>query len=322
MNQSEAVEVDSERGPSAGQCLQQAREALKLSIDDVAESIRISSSKVAALESGVIHDVGAPVFVAGYIRAYARIVGLSADELVAGFEGLEHLNEGSVPLASGHVSKKIGRLSNELPASFSLAAGRRWSFLVRGLGIMALLLVVAAGAFGLFKSGVLPTSQSTDAAHGLMSLPEQSSAQDELGSEQILAIPGQSATTTDQSEEGGELSIPLPLQHAGNQPSSLTTPAIGSVEAQTTAATTLDELSLHFKDDSWVEIHDARKQRLIHQLARAGQVHTFKGVTPFALVLGYVPGVSIFLNGEAVDLSRYQGRRLVHLSIGEAINVN
>jgi len=82
-------------------------------------------------------------------------------------------------------------------------------------------------------------------------------------------------------------------------------------------------LSLYFQDDSWVEVHDARGERLIHQLARAGQTHTLHGVVPFAVVLGYVPGVRILLDGEAVDLGKYQGRRLARFSVGgEAANEN
>ncbi len=322
MSKPEEIEVMNDNGPSAGQRLQQAREALKLSIDEVAERMRIGTGKVAALENGAINEVGAPVFAAGYIRAYARIVGLSADELIAGFGGLEHLNENSVTPASGHVPNKIGRLDNELPANFSLANGRRWRPIMRWLGLLLLLLVIVAAAFWLLKSGMLMSSESTHEHAELMSLPEQSSLTDEIDDSQMLAIPGQAAVDPERAEDASAIVIHLPLQIDSEQQSSVTEPG-ETVAVQVADAGQLNELSLQFQDDSWVEIYDARKQRLIHQLARAGQTHTLQGMAPFSLVLGYVPGVAISLNGEAVDLSGYQGRRLVHLTIGDAAaNVN
>ena len=85
----------------------------------------------------------------------------------------------------------------------------------------------------------------------------------------------------------------------------------------------MNELALYFQEDSWVEVHDARGERLMHRLARAGQSQTLHGVAPFAVVLGYVPGVTILLDGEAVDLGKYQGRRLARFSVGvETANEN
>lgn len=321
MSKSGEIEVASDNEPSAGERLQQAREALKLSIDDVAERICIGSSKVSALENNAIHEVGAPVFAAGYIRAYARIVGLSADELVASYESLEQLNESSVTPASGHVPKKIGRLKNELPANFSLANGNRWGSLLRWLGIIIILLLIVAAAFWLFKSGKLVSAETDDASTELVPFSEQSSLANEADDAELLAIPGQSTIAPVDTEESASLSIPLPIQ-PDNEASMLVDELAAQTLGESDVSAPLNELSLHFQDDSWVEVHDARKERLLHQLARAGQVHTLRGVTPFSLVLGYVPGVSILLNGESVDLSHYQGRRLVHLTIGETVNVN
>jgi len=76
------VETEAGTAPVPGERLRLAREALKLSQQDVAERIRINVDKVAALEADEIARVGAPVFAVGYIRAYARIVGLPADELI------------------------------------------------------------------------------------------------------------------------------------------------------------------------------------------------------------------------------------------------
>ncbi len=59
-----------------GNKLREAREARGLSLDDVAHVTRIPRSSLALLEEGRADKLPAPVFVRGFIRAYARAVGL------------------------------------------------------------------------------------------------------------------------------------------------------------------------------------------------------------------------------------------------------
>jgi cytoskeleton protein RodZ len=78
------------------------------------------------------------------------------------------------------------------------------------------------------------------------------------------------------------------------------------------------ELVLVFNDDSWVEVTDARGERLIYRLAKAGMSHAVTGVAPFDVQLGYVPGVEVFYDGAPYDLSRYAGRRSARFRVGTA----
>ena len=73
---------------------------------------------------------------------------------------------------------------------------------------------------------------------------------------------------------------------------------------------------MSFTADSWVEVEDARGQRLVYDLGKAGTTRSVIGVAPFNVQLGYVQGVVISYNGAAYDLSRFAGRRSVRLHIG------
>lgn len=314
--ESTSIEVDVETGSSAGERLRQARESLKFSVQDIAEKIRIDVSKVCALENGDVESIGAPVFAAGYIRAYARIVALPADELIAEYEGIGHINAASTHSISENDSTSLGLFSGELPAAFSMGKkSRRWRLLVRWMGMGILIAVIAILALWFFKGGNLLSPVISGGNSESMNFPQDGSLKTEADGRQALVIPGQEDyVPTPESDAAGMVSLAPLSPDVQDDSVSLAESENNQMPMQ---AAILDELNLQFQDDSWVEVNDARQQRLIHQLARAGQVHTLHGVAPFSLVLGYVPGVTILHNGETVDLSKYQGRRLVRLIVGK-----
>ena len=65
-----------------GRKLTRARRQHKLSLQDVAEELCISLYYLKALESGHLGKLPGPVYALGFLRNYADLVGLNADELV------------------------------------------------------------------------------------------------------------------------------------------------------------------------------------------------------------------------------------------------
>ena len=72
--------------PSAGTLLREAREARGLTLDDLARTLNLQPRIVAALERDDHDALPAPTFVRGYIRSYARLLGLPVDPLLADHE--------------------------------------------------------------------------------------------------------------------------------------------------------------------------------------------------------------------------------------------
>src|SRR6187549_3952284 len=62
-----------------GSCLRRAREDRALTIGDIAVSTKVPRSAIELLESGTLAGLPAHVFVRGFIRSYAKAVGI-ADE--------------------------------------------------------------------------------------------------------------------------------------------------------------------------------------------------------------------------------------------------
>ncbi|HEY2554112.1 MAG TPA: helix-turn-helix domain-containing protein, partial [Candidatus Cybelea sp.] len=74
----------SDAGPeNLGERFRAAREARGLLISDAAERVRIRSVYLAAIEEENWKTIGAPVYIRGFLRTYARFLGLDPEEAVA-----------------------------------------------------------------------------------------------------------------------------------------------------------------------------------------------------------------------------------------------
>lgn len=71
--------------PGLGDEFRAAREARHLSLSDVSEQIHIRSVYLQSIEEEDWSAIAAPVYVRGFIRTYARFLGLDAERAVAGF---------------------------------------------------------------------------------------------------------------------------------------------------------------------------------------------------------------------------------------------
>jgi cytoskeleton protein RodZ len=69
-------------GPGCGAALRQAREAAGKSIEQVAAQLHMTVRAVANLEADDWSSLGAPVFVRGQLRSYARLLGLDIEPYI------------------------------------------------------------------------------------------------------------------------------------------------------------------------------------------------------------------------------------------------
>ena len=74
---------------SPGLLLRGAREARGLSIEEVADRLRLNVALVLAMEEDRLGLLGPPVFARGHVRNYATLVGASEREVMEAFEAGE-----------------------------------------------------------------------------------------------------------------------------------------------------------------------------------------------------------------------------------------
>ncbi|MEA2787389.1 MAG: hypothetical protein QOF71_3493 [Candidatus Eremiobacteraeota bacterium] len=83
-----------------GEEFRSAREARGLTLSDVAEQIHIRSVYLNAIENEDWKSIGAPVYVRGFIRTYARFLGKDAEDAVGRFNQTSPVERPVVPSAS------------------------------------------------------------------------------------------------------------------------------------------------------------------------------------------------------------------------------
>jgi cytoskeleton protein RodZ len=74
--------AESESGSSFGTWLRRQREAREISLREIADRTKISLRYLQAMEDDRFEVLPAPIFAKGFLREYARYVGLSPDEVV------------------------------------------------------------------------------------------------------------------------------------------------------------------------------------------------------------------------------------------------
>ena len=73
-----------------GKRLSQARTKKKLGVESVAKQLHLDASIVRALEADDASSLPAAIFVQGYLRSYARLVGLPEVEIIKQYNGEHH----------------------------------------------------------------------------------------------------------------------------------------------------------------------------------------------------------------------------------------
>ena len=71
--------------------LVEARQRLGLSQKEVADELYLTTSFIEYIDVGEFASIPKPAFIKGYLRAYARVVELSGDEIVALYLSLIHI---------------------------------------------------------------------------------------------------------------------------------------------------------------------------------------------------------------------------------------
>lgn len=77
------ISMSNENQQACGQRLQAAREGKGWSLDEASHQSHMPSRVLGALEGGDWSKLGAPVFVRGQLRSYAKLLGVDADALLA-----------------------------------------------------------------------------------------------------------------------------------------------------------------------------------------------------------------------------------------------
>jgi cytoskeleton protein RodZ len=110
--------MDAIKPTGPGKRLRSAREAIKLSIDQVAHHLRLERQVIVDIESDHYEEMPRFTFIRGYLRSYARLVDLPADELVLAFDSLSLQEKPIKPVGEFFVVKERPNFKNLLKSQW------------------------------------------------------------------------------------------------------------------------------------------------------------------------------------------------------------
>ena len=259
---------------ATGPRLKAERERRGLSSQKAADELHLDGWVIDALEAENFDRVGPSVYARGHLRRYAALLGLPADEIMAGYESREQAPKpAATPMANV-------RLRTEAPAVGNIP----WP---RIAGAAALLLLV--GALLWWK----PWHRHGAAPAGVTVAVNPSAASADAATDSTAAAAAPPSISPAALAPPPAAAVP-----ASGAPPAQATPA----EADATAGVGRARLRLSFSADSWVDVHDAAGRRVFAGNGRANSMKTIAGIAPMRVYLGFASGVQLEVNDRAVAI--------------------
>lgn len=136
-----------------GERLRSARKARALTLEQAAFTLRLEVPVLRALEDERYEALGAAVFVRGHLRAYAKLLGLSEEAVLAAYRAADPMAD-----APPKVTREIEKPLTTTPGPIAIAAGVGFALLA-----MLLLYVLSSGN-GPTPAGPAPILEPSPAA--------------------------------------------------------------------------------------------------------------------------------------------------------------
>ncbi len=297
-----------------GKRLQRAREASGLTVNEVADRLRLKVEVVLTLEQEDRQSQLAPAFVRGYLRNYSQLVSENADEII------QLYNQDAVADPALTQLDKIESASKD----YSVMAGWLGTFAVVAI---ALFLLVAWWYWYSEAKPVMPDEPSDQALLEGSNESDLGPAADAIEldnfipvyeSEQPLddldhAVDDVMGTDeiADAPEAVGQIELDERAQPLANikqiDTDTSTLPETMENEINPVAPEGNDRLELHFTGVSWIEVVDAPGYRLIYGLFdESDNPLSVQGQAPFQVIVGDANVVELTVNGQLYELRRHR----------------
>ncbi|MGY2260315.1 RodZ domain-containing protein [Pseudomonas sp. SDO55104_S430] len=327
-----------------GETLRQARESNGWSLAEVALKLNLTVNSLSNLEAGAFDKLPGHTFARGYIRAYAKLLGMDQAVLVQQFD------QSTGTDSQGSNVQGLGRIEEPVRVSHTI------------LRLVSLLLLVAVigGGFVWWQDQTAMRKQEltslspehvevegadgTTQIHPLDEPEDQAVAEGQVDNSTALALP-QAETSAEAPAEAQATApavpaAPAPAAAAHTTPAVAATPVTPAPAAPAVPAPTVTapaapapaaapvvaaaapsvgqgQVQVQFVADCWTQVTDGGGKVLFSGLKRKGDSLSVNGKPPFAVRLGYARGAQVSYNGQAVDVAPFTSGETARLKLGQ-----
>ncbi|WP_230969320.1 RodZ domain-containing protein [Nitrogeniibacter aestuarii] len=321
-----------------GDVLRSTREAQGHTVADVAQALKLTQRQVDALESERFELLPGAAFARGFLRNYAKLLGLDPEPLLQ-----------SLARTDGVGSPELAPVCN---AEGTMPAGNDGFRPFGALVAFAAIILLGAVALGWYfdwfaqpretgdtadametpvaPAPVTPVPPSIDVtpvvipddapalpADAPVGMPDSSTVESDGVGVPGEAVPGDGVAPGvggDAVAPAGEAPQPAPETTAAPEAQSTAAEAAG-VTSTAEAGEPTQRLVFRFSGESWVEVRDASNKIIFARTNRPGSVQEIQGEPPFRLVVGNAKDVALEYKGKAVDLAPHTKISVARLTV-------
>lgn len=329
-----------------GETLRKARENKNWSLADVAGQLNLTAQRLGQLEAGQFDQLPGHTFARGYVRAYAKLLGMDQGMIVQEFDQFTGTN------ASGSNVHGLGRIEEPMRLSQNLLR----------LVCFVLLLAMGGGGFLWWQdqsagrtgeaAGISLGHVEVDGADGTTEIhpldePEDQAVVDAEGAGESSPLEVSPELAAQPEGQGTEAPAAAPSAPPASAPtaSAATVPApTGTAPAATAApapapapaapvatapgaaavaaapvvaAAGEGVVSLEFTANCWIQLTDASGKVVVSGLKRTGEKLEVSGKAPLELRLGYARGAQVRYNGQSVDVAPFTSGETARIKLGQ-----
>ncbi|EGU0165595.1 cytoskeleton protein RodZ [Vibrio parahaemolyticus] len=290
----------------AGTLLKNKRESLGMTQKQVADRLRLRVSVIEDIENNRFESQQVATFTRGYLRSYAKFVGLDEKVVLVALE------------QTADVKPKEHEIEMQ---SFS----RKTKHEKHNSRIMLLTWVIAIVIIGISAAWWWQNQQENSLAQVVAEANVETSqpSADEIADidlmteeELIASTPAELAasnnTASESSINAAQTDEVVP---ATQEPVAVIEAAEEVQEAFPVVPEGMTLLTMKFKADCWIQVKDTNGKTLVSGTQKPGQDVELTGKAPFKVILGAPEGVTMTFASEPVDLSGYTSGKVARFTL-------
>lgn len=281
------------QGP--GQILRQARERSKLSVQDIADKMKLKRALIEDIEQDNFDINISLTFVRGYLKLYAKHVHVEETEILNAFEKLNIQKKEPIKLQS--FSRKVANQSNDDK-------------------LMLVTYIILAAIIALVVIYWFQQSSTNTTASNVTKYPEtiikDFISQEILTLEQTLTLDAPTLLVPqineNKSSDDSNVTAELITDNQSVNLDIVSDTSSLALLANTTETSIIEttapvELIFEFSGDCWLNLTDATGEEIAYGVKVKGRVMPVTGIPPFVVTLGAPEVVKIRYAGESIDMS-------------------
>ncbi|EGR3362927.1 cytoskeleton protein RodZ [Vibrio parahaemolyticus] len=299
----------------AGTLLKNKRESLGMTQKQVADRLRLRVSVIEDIENNRFESQQVATFTRGYLRSYAKFVGLDEKVVLVALEQMADVKPKEQEIEMQSFSRKTKHEKHNSR-------------------IMLLTWVIAIVIIGISAAWWWQNQQENSLAQVVAEANVETSqpSADEIADidlmteeELIASTPAELAASNNTASESSinaaqtDEVVPAETEESTTEATQEPVAVIEAAEEVQEASPVVPEgmtlLTMKFKADCWIQVKDTNGKTLVSGTQKPGQDVELTGKAPFKVILGAPEGVTMTFASEPVDLSGYTSGKVARFTL-------